>query len=368
MKDTAHQLAHAKIFTGTEWIEDGNILIENGRVSAITNGAAANTVNNIDCGGEMLVPAFLDLQIYGAGGRLFSAYPDTESLAVLASENLKGGTVGCLATIATQPLDVIYTSVAAVKTYLQQGGQGILGMHLEGPYMNPVKRGAHKLEWIHPPTGKEVGDLLEFAEGAIKMVTLATEICDPKIISMFLNAGVIVSAGHSNASYQQALELESLGVTTVTHLFNAMSPLHHRDVGLPGAVFESEKLQASIIPDGIHVSFAALRIAKKQMGERLYFITDAVTETTIDEYKHHLNGDHYCIADGTLSGSALTMLQGVKNSVLHGGISLEESLRMASLYPAQVAGLTDDYGSIAVGKKAAFLLLDKELGLKEIFV
>lgn len=363
MENTARQLINAKIFTGSGWIENGHVLIENGRI-ADTPANVLDGIDTIDCDGNLLVPAFLDLQIYGAGGRLFSAYPDAESLAVLAAENRKGGTVGCLATIATQPLDIIYKSVAAIHAYWQQGGQGILGMHLEGPYMNPIKRGAHKLEWMRVPTEKEVGHLLEFAAGAIKMVTVATEICPPAVIKMFADAGVVVSAGHSNATYQQAQELPWLGVNVATHLFNAMSPLHHRDVGLPGAIFDSPTLRASIIPDGIHVSYAALRIAKKQMGERLHFITDAVTETSVGEYQHQLNGDHYCVADGTLSGSALTMLQGVKNSVLHAGIPLEESLRMASLYPAQVMGLEADYGSIAVGKKAALLLVDDELELK----
>jgi N-acetylglucosamine-6-phosphate deacetylase len=363
MENSVQQFINAKIFTGSGWMEHGTVLIDNGRIANISTEVVEN-IKTVDCGGNSLVPAFLDLQIYGAGGRLFSAYPDAESLSVLAAENLKGGTVGCLATIATQPLDIIYKSVATIQNYWQQGGKGILGMHLEGPYMNPIKRGAHKLEWMRVPTEKEVGDLLEFAAGAIKMVTLATEICSPAVIKMFVDAGVIVSAGHSNATYNQAINLPTLGVNVATHLFNAMSPLHHRDAGLPGALFDSPALRASIIPDGIHVSYAALRIAKKQMGERLHFITDAVTETTTGEYQHHLNGDHYCIADGTLSGSALTMLQGVKNSVLHAQIPVGESLRMASLYPAQIMGLENDYGTIEVGKKAAFLLLNESLEMK----
>jgi N-acetylglucosamine-6-phosphate deacetylase len=361
------KFTNARIFTGTEWIENGTVICDGGRITGIDNSSGIHD-DAVDCGGQLLVPALLDLQIYGAGDKLFSAYPEPASLAILAEENKKAGVAECLATIATQPLDVIYKSIAAIKSYWQQGGRGIMGMHLEGPFINPVKRGAHKASWIHEPSEAEVMELLEAGSDVIKIVTLAPECCSPSIINMFADAGVIVSAGHCNAGYQEANNFDSRGIKLVTHLFNAMSPLHHRDTGLPGAAMENKSLMASIIPDGIHVSYSALRIAKKQMGDRLYFITDSVTTTNIGEYQHQLNNDHYCTADGTLSGSAITLLQGVRNAVQFCEISLDESIRMASLYPARILGLQNDYGAIASGKKASMLLLNDKLELVQNFI
>lgn len=358
---------NARVFTGTSWIENGIVTVDQGTIVAISTGISSNE-NAIDCKGNMLVPALLDLQLYGAGGKLFSAYPGTEALGMLADENKKAGVAACLATIATQPNDVIYSCIEAIKQYWKNGGTGILGMHLEGPFMNVAKRGAHKAEWIHSPSKEEVTKLLEAGSDVIKIVTIAPECCDDAIIKMFVDAGIYVSAGHSNATYSQAATFTSKGIKLVTHMFNAMSALHHRDTGLPGASFVDDYLMASIIPDGIHVSYPALKIAKKQMGDRLFFITDSVTETTIGPYQHHLNGDHYCTADGTLSGSAITMLQGVKNAIAHAGITLDESLRMASLYPAKAIGIDKDYGSIAVGKKAAMLLLNDDLEITGNFI
>lgn len=362
------RFTNARIFTGTEWIENGTVTCNSGRITGVQgNTYPGQNEDIIDCNGNWLVPALLDLQLYGAGGKLFSAYPEADSLQVLAEKNKEVGVVSCLATISTQPLDIIYQCIEAIKTYGQQGGKGIWGMHLEGPFMNPVKRGAHKESWIHAPTEAEVSALLAAGKEVIKIVTLAPECCAPSIIQMFTDAGIIVSAGHSNATYNEAMQFPALGIKLVTHLFNAMSPLHHRDTGLPGASMQNEALTASIIPDGIHVSYSALNLAKKQMGDRLFFITDSVTETHIGEYQHQLNGDHYCTKDGTLSGSAITLLQGVRNAVQHAGISIEESLRMASLYPAKAIGL-HDYGAIAVGKKADMLLLNDKLELLQNFI
>ncbi len=359
---------NARLFTGEQWIEKGTVVCDKGRIISVGTEVINSDNTVVDCGGNILISALLDLQIYGLGGKLFSAYPEAESLRILAQENKKAGVVACLATIATQPLDVIYECIAAIKDYWQQGGEGILGMHLEGPFMNPVKRGAHKLEWIHAPTEKEVADLIDTGKEVIKIVTVAPEVCSPKIIRMFIDAGIKVSAGHCNAGYEQAIQFSGTGVSLVTHLFNAMSPLHHRDTGLPGATLQDHKLFASIIPDGIHLSFSALNIAKTLMGDRLFFITDSVTTTNIGAYQHQLNKDHYCTADGTLSGSAITMLQGVKNAVMHAGISLEESIRMASFYPARVMGIENDYGAISQGKKASMILINKQFELVGNFI
>jgi len=189
------------------------------------------------------------------------------------------------------------------------------------------------------------------------MITLAPELCSQEVIDLILSYNVVISAGHSNASYEQAKKSFASGITTVTHLYNAMSPLQHRAPGLVGAAMDGNQVMASIIPDGHHVDFAAIRIAKAVMKERLFIITDAVTETDKGGYQHQLAGDKY-EAGGILSGSALTMGKSVRNLVDHCGIEWGEALRMCSLYPARLMGLENELGKIEKGYKAKMVLMD----------
>ena len=199
----------------------------------------------------------------------------------------------------------------------------------------------------------------------IRVITIAPEVCTKEVIELILSYQVIISAGHSNASYEEATKSFDHGVSAVTHLFNAMSPLHHREPGLVGAAFNHPKLRASIIPDGYHVNYAAISIAKKIMGNRLFAITDAVTETGSGPYQHQLAGDKY-ECNGVLSGSALTMHKAFKNLVKHTGIEVDEALRMCSLYPAQMLGCDDQYGKIVPQAAGQFLVLNKQLEIVEV--
>ena len=185
------------------------------------------------------------------------------------------------------------------------------------------------------------------------------------MLDYLLSSGVILSAGHSNAGYRQAMESFDQGIPAVTHLFNAMSPLHHREPGLAGATLQHSTVAASIIPDGHHVDFAVIALAKKLMGERLFAITDAVTETTEGAYRHHRVGDKY-ECNGTLSGSAISMHEAFYNLVEKVGIDVEEALRMCSLYPARALRMDHRYGKIAPGYTAQFVVLDKQLKMVEV--
>jgi len=353
---------NAQIFTGEKLLEDHAVLVDGGLIiDVVLNVQLPRDIHSIDCKGQLLAPAFIDLQIYGAQERLFSAYPTVEALQLLVEHNAKSGTAACLATIATQPMETILPCIEAIKQYWNQGGVGIMGMHLEGPFINAEKRGAHVKEWVAAPTADEVETLLQKADGVIKMVTLSPETLDAEVIQKFVNNGIIVSIGHSGASFAQATQALDSGAAIVTHLFNAMSPLHHREPGVVGAVMAHGTATASIIPDGIHLDYEAVKIAKKMMGERLFFITDAVTKTDIGPYQHVLDTDHYDLPNGTLSGSALTMLKAVQNAVKHCGFSLEESLRMVSLYPARVMGLDGSYGKIQKGYAERLCLINHDL-------
>jgi N-acetylglucosamine-6-phosphate deacetylase len=199
-------------------------------------------------------------------------------------------------------------------------------------------------------------DLLKEGGDVIKLITLAPEVCDPELIGMIRDLGIRVSAGHSNATFRQGSDAFKHGVSLATHLFNAMSPLQHRDPGMVGAIFCADNAMASIIPDGHHVNWAALQIAKKQLGERLFVITDAVTDTSQGPYLHQLVNDHY-EASGVLSGSSLTMLKALNNLIHFGAIEPEEALRMCSLYPARALGIDDKLGRLAPGYQAQWTAL-----------
>jgi N-acetylglucosamine-6-phosphate deacetylase len=207
--------------------------------------------------------------------------------------------------------------------------------------------------------------MLEYGKGVIRIITLAPEVCSKEVIDLIRSYDVVISAGHSNARYEEAINGFNHGITAVTHLYNAMSPLQHRAPGLAGAAMDHSTVRASIIPDGYHVDFAAVRIAKSAMKERLFVITDAVTETTSGEYQHHLVGDKYEAA-GILSGSALTMAKAVSNLVQHANIDFGEALRMCSLYPARVMGMDNELGRIAKGYKAKMVLLTNSMDVLQV--
>jgi N-acetylglucosamine-6-phosphate deacetylase len=358
-------LTASRIFTGEELLTGYAIAISNGIISELIPCAtipSSQAVEHFD--NTIIAPAFIDLQIYGAYGKLLAVYPERDSLEKLVAYSRAGGAAYCLPTIATNTKEVFLQSIDAVRNYLNSGGKGVLGIHLEGPWINPVKRGAHIESLIHSPSLQEATELLEFGKGIIKMITLAPECCSKEVSDLILSNGITISAGHSNASYEQAKQGFANGITAVTHLYNAMSPLQHREPGLVGATMDHEKVVASVIPDGHHVDYPAIRIAKTIMGERIFAITDAVTETNEGYYKHQPAGDKY-EAEGILSGSALNMIKALQNLVLKAGIELGEALRMCSLYPAKALKMDNELGKIKKGYACNIVVMDESLELIE---
>lgn len=354
------------IITGKETLSGVAILVSNGKIDGfaydndIPYGYDVRNMN-----GNTIAPALVDLQIYGGDGFLFSAEPSMEAIEATAGYCLRGGASKFLLTLATNAREVFSKGIEVAKQYLKNGGKNLLGLHIEGPWINPEKRGAHLLQYIHPPAMEEVKMLVEEAEGVVKMITLAPEVVDEKIIEYLQANGIIVSAGHSNATFGQAMKgFEQIGVAT--HLFNAMSALQSRAPGMVGALYEHPSVCCSMVADGIHVDYAALRISKKLMGERLFLITDAVAETNKGPYQHIFKKDRYVIPDGTLSGSALTMMQAVKNCFQHMGIELTEALRMGSLYPARVLKMDKEFGLIEKNYNASLVVFDGELNVVEV--
>lgn len=351
-----------KIFTGNDWLPDHAVITENEIIVDVLPMVSISPETIVKKHYPIIVPAFIDVQIYGAAGKLFATYPTTDSLQKLYEQCVSGGTYNFLPTAATNTIEVFYKCIDAIKNYWQEKGKGVLGLHIEGPWINKKKRGAHIESLIHSPTVNEVKELITYGKDVIKIITLAPEVCSKEIIDLILSHDIIISAGHSNATFTEGINAFDNGIAAATHLFNAMSPMHHREAGLPGAVMQHSSVMASIIPDGYHVDFEMIGIAKKMVDERLFIITDAVTETHEGLYPHQLAGDKYEL-NGILSGSALTMIKAVKNLIEKTNIDLSEAVRMASLYPARLLGMSNSLGMIKKGYKAEIAFLDDKLNI-----
>ena len=356
----------ARVFTGYEMLHNHAVAISNGVIESVFPAAElSGTADVADLGDAILAPAYIDIQLYGAYGRLLSVYPDAATVKAIVDYCTAGGATHCIPTVATNTYETIFQCIDAIKSYWQQGGKGALGLHVEGPWINPAKRGAHREEWIFSPTVEQAKELLEYGKDVIKIITIAPECCSQEVTNLIQSYNIVVSAGHTNATYEQATDAFDKGIHTATHLYNAMSGLQHRAPGMVGAIFNHSAVRCSLVPDGHHVDFAAIRIAKKIMGERLFAITDAVTETTEGYYKHTLETDKYT-SNGILSGSALTMHKCFTNFVQYCGIDAEEALRMCSLYPATVMHLEQGLGAIKENHKADFVVINNDLELVKV--
>ncbi|MFZ2341217.1 MAG: N-acetylglucosamine-6-phosphate deacetylase [Bacteroidales bacterium] len=354
---------NARIFTGTETIDGKVLIVRDDRIDAIIEPShIPSGCKIIDCGGNHLTAGFIDLQIAGGGGYLFSSAPTPEALEAITAAIVRTGTTGFLIAIPTNSNEV-YRQV--IKTAGENPNPALLGLHIEGPFLNPLRRGAHIKEYIRTPVLEDVEALISQGREVIGMMTIAPEVCSREIIEFLDESGIVVAAGHSNATFREAVEGFRNGIRTTTHLFNAMSQLHHRDPGLPGAVFQTPGVFASIIADGIHVDYSMVSIAKKLLNDRLFLISDAVEENRGEAYMHIRKEDRFTLPDGTLSGSALTMMKAVENCVRHVSIPLEEALRMASLYPAMVMGIADR-GRIESGCRADLVVFDDEFNVQKI--
>lgn len=349
-----------KVFTGSEWLADTAVLCENGLVKDLM--PIENLPHDMEVVNRFLViaPALIDIQIYGASSKLFSIHPTPDTLQKMNDYCRRGGAAYFLPTISTNTIDIFKKGIDAIKEYWDNEGKGVIGLHIEGPWINKIKRGAHLENLIHEPAIEEVKPLLEYGKGVIKIITLAPEVCSKTVIDLIKSYGVIISAGHSNATYSESMNAFDNGINVATHLFNAMTALHHREPGFAAAIMMHPSVMVSVVPDGLHVDFTMIKLAKKLMGERLFIITDAVTETNEGPYRHTFDGDKY-VTGSILSGSALTMIRGVKNCVDKCDIPFDEALRMASLYPAKVLGLDNKIGRIEKGFNADLVMLNEQM-------
>jgi len=356
-------LVNGKIFTEYQIYDEHALLIDADKIAGIIPKAdIPENFTALDVNGANICPGLIDLQIYGTGEDLFSAELTIDSIYRIEQNLLRQGCTSFVLTLATNTLELFDK---AIEVFGKAKPKVALGLHLEGPFLNAAKRGAHPAELIQKATVEKLESLIQGREQVVKMMTVAPELTSQECIDYLNEKDVLITAGHSAATFKEATYAFNNGTPAVTHLWNAMSPLHHRDVGLPGAAFNHDEVCASIIADGIHVDFETLKISKELMGERLFLITDAVAACNKDIYQHVFNVDHYTMPDGTLSGSALTMLKAVENCVKKVGISLDESLRMATLYPARLFG-RNDLGNLNSGSIANILVFDQNFQVQNV--
>ncbi|MBE7176908.1 MAG: N-acetylglucosamine-6-phosphate deacetylase [Mucilaginibacter polytrichastri] len=330
-----------KLFTGKELLQNRSVIITDGIVTEIAEAQADFTP---DFTTDILAPGLLDVQIYGAGGPIFSAALSEESLSAMEDALFAEGCTGFFATLATNTAEVFVKAIEVAKRYWPKRKGNFLGLHLEGPFLNAKRKGAHPEEFIRKANLDELKSWVKNGEGVIRMMTIAPELQDEAIVDYLNSENIVISAGHSDAKFNEAVQFFDK-VQAATHLYNAMPQMHHRQPGLIPAIFRKKPF-TSVVADGIHVDFTMINLAKQLLGDKLFYITDAVTETPGGAYQHVFTCDRFTMPDGTLSGSCLSMLKAVQNGVEHIGIPLEESLRMASVIPGQLIGDTH-YGQIA---------------------
>ena len=353
------------IFDGQDFLSDYAVVIHHGIIHAVQpeRELPASTAT-VPVDGAVIAPGFVDLQLNGCGGVMFNDSITAETLDIMHGANLKSGCTSFLPTLVSTTGDDMRTAMRVVARYRKERGTAsVLGLHLEGPYINKARKGIHNEAHIRPLGRAMREELRAYARTVPLMLTLAPECVDAEDIRAFADAGVVVSLGHSAAGYEQAKRGIKAGARAATHLFNGMPPWQSREPGIVGAVLDSPDLVCGIIADGHHSHFASVRLAKRLKQEQCFLVTDAtapvgtdMTEFTFCGQTVYVRNDMCVNANGTLGGSNLTMIRAVRNCVNHVGIAPGEALRMASVYPARLMGRETEVGGIAPGKHANLAL------------
>ncbi len=370
-------VSNASIVTDSSVIDGGTVVVESGViVNVVDDVEAVGPVDTvIDIGGRRLAPGFVDIQVNGGGGVLFNADPSVATITAIVAAHTAFGTTSMLPTLISDDAATMQKALQAIRDAVTRKTPGVLGIHLEGPYLNSAKKGAH-----------DAGHFCELDEGAQELVsslggrattllTLAPEKTTPAAIHKMTSAGIIVFAGHTAATYEECVTAEDAGLSGYTHLFNAMTSFSAREPGVVGAALASKKAVFGIIADGHHVhpaAFAHACLSARRGGALL--VTDAMPTVGAADKSFYLNGERITSSDGvlrnaagSLAGSDLSMIEAVRNTVSYTGIGWDEAVRMASTYPALAIGRNDEVGSIRVGCKADFVELSGELDIRRVW-
>lgn len=361
---------YATIHTGTQVLENHTIIVENGRIKSIEpiDNFGHENARTIDLAGKHIAAGFIDTHINGGQKHYFTQYPTEETIQDIYESSLALGTTHVLPCLITSPLDNILQGIEATRSFIQKNPKaGVLGMHLEGPFLNLAKRGAHLAAYVRKPTNAELEEIIKYGKDVIKIMTIAAENFTDEQLDLLLENGIKLSLGHSNATHKQAQHAYRKGISLCTHLYNAMTQMGHREPGVVGATLDNADVYAPIILDGFHCDYAAARIAYKIKKDKLFLISDAlfvgnkVTHFKWEEFDAYLNDGQYRNSEGNLAGAAISMADGVRNAVEQVGISTEEAIKMATIRAAKAVGMEQSIGQIAEGFPATFVVFNESL-------
>lgn len=369
----------ARLFDGVEWHDGCALVIEARRVKAIVAAADVPAdAERIDAHGMLLVPGFIDLQVNGGGGALLNEEPSVEGIRQICTAHAKFGTTALLPTLITDTREVRSATIHAGLQAKAAGVPGFLGLHLEGPHLSVARKGAHDPALIRPMDDADLKEMLDCAKAlGVLMVTVAPENATKEQVRALADAGAVVSLGHTDVGYDTAVSYAKAGAKTVTHLFNAMSGLGHREPGVVGAALATGTLHAGLIADGYHVDPASMGVAlrAKNGPGQIFLVTDAMSPIGTDMTSFELNGreilrhgGRLTLADGTLAGADIDMLSSVRFVHEKLGLPVEEALRMASAYPADAMGISSHKGRLLPGADADFVLLTPELAMGSTWI
>lgn len=372
-------ISGARIFDGYDWHEDAALLIEFGQVAGIAPAAdlPANA-ERVTLSGGAIVPGFVDLQVNGGGGVLFNNDTSLEAIRTICAAHAQFGTTALLPTLITDTAAVNVAAIAAGLSAVEARVPGFLGLHLEGPHLALARKGTHDPALIRPMDDADLSRLKDAAQRLPNLLcTVAAETVTTAQITALSEAGAVVSIGHSDAGYDITMAAFAAGASMVTHLFNAMSQMGNREPGVVGAALDRPEAFAGLIADGIHVHPASIAAAlrAKQGPGKIFLVTDAMSQTGTDLQTLTLNGRTITrsngalrLADGTLAGADLDMIDAVNFMADEIGLDFDEAVRMASLYPAEAMGLTATHGSLLRGTHASFVHLSDERQVRATWI
>jgi N-acetylglucosamine-6-phosphate deacetylase len=367
---------NGKLLTDAGIEDNRGLLVRNGMIEAIVSTRQIlGADRTIDLGGRLLAPGFIDVQVNGGGGVLFNDDPSVASIAAIGKAHRRFGTTGFLPTLISDDLDVVAVAIDATRAAIESRVPGVLGIHIEGPFLNSERRGVHDAGKLRSLDAAAV-ELLSTPHGGLTMVTLAPERTTPALIRALTDAGVIVSAGHTNASFAELQPALAAGLRGFTHLFNAMSPMTSREPGSVGAALAADQAWCGLIVDGHHVHPEVLKIAlRAKRHDRFMLVTDAMpsvgsnlTSFRIQGRLITLTGDKIVDDAGRLAGAHLDMAGAVRNAVEMLGVPLAEAVYMASRNPAEFLGVAGGVGRLAPGQRANFVLLDDDLQVQGTWI
>jgi N-acetylglucosamine-6-phosphate deacetylase len=370
-------LTNGRLLTGEGIVSGQTVLLAGSRIEALVDPKDSRCLGSevVDLGGQLLLPGFIDVQVNGGGGVLFNDDPSPESIRAIGAAHRRFGTTGFLPTLISDDLDTIERAITAAQTCLDTGMPGVLGIHIEGPFLNWARRGVHDAKHLRLLDDSLISLLCRLRDGRT-VLTLAPEMTTPDIIARLAAGGILVSAGHSEASFAETTRAIAHGLRGFTHLFNAMARLEPRAPGIVGAALYDPDTWCGIIVDGHHVDPIMLQLALRcKRHERFMLVTDAMPAVGSANPSFVLQGRTISVVDGicrdengTLAGTALDMAGAVRNAVSLLGLDIAEAARMAGQYPAEFLGLGHELGRIAPGYLANLVLMNDELKVQRTWI